>query len=521
MHFAGCLLLGLLVLSAVPAARADALVRPPGLEPEVGFWRGVFTEITTEQAKVHDSRHLHIVYERIELPRSLSGSQQRQVRERSSRKYENILKVLASGKRSGLTADEERVLALWGTDTSNDELRQAAGRVRIQMGLSDRFQQGLVRSGQWRDHIRGALRSQGVPQGLQALPHVESSFNPAAGSHAGAVGLWQFTLGTGRDYMQVDEVLDERRDPYRSSEAAARLLRHNHAELQSWPLAVTAYNHGLGGMRRATREMGTRDIETIVRSYSGPRFGFASRNFYVSFLAAMEVDQQPERYFGPIQLAPPAREAVVVLPDYIGVDALERAFGVPRNLLAAHNPALLATVWQGSKHVPRGYALRLPEEALAAPATQLLAQVPRAARFSGQVPDATHKVRPGESLSIIARRYNTSAAHLASLNQLRSQHMIRAGQVLKLPGGPAPAAALAASVASAPAPQAGVYVVRRGDTLGAIARRTRVPVTQLMALNELSDHRIFPGQQLSLRGKGAPSAALRLAAGEGDGEVVR
>jgi membrane-bound lytic murein transglycosylase D len=520
MHVLAWFLLGLLALGTAPAARSDTLVRPPGLGPEVDFWRGVFTEITTEQAKVHDNRHLHVVYERIDLPRSLSEAQRRQARERASRKYENILKSLASGKRSGLTADEQRVLALWGPDVSNDELRQAAGRVRLQLGLSDRFQQGLVRSGQWRDHIRSALRSQGVPEDLQALPHVESSFNPAAGSHAGAVGLWQFTLGTGRDYMQVNDVLDERRDPFRSSEAAARLLRHNYAELQSWPLAVTAYNHGLGGMRRAAREMGTRDIETIVRRYSGPRFGFASRNFYVSFLAAREVDQHPERYFGPIRMAPPAREAVVVLPDYIGVDALERAFGVPRSTLEVHNPALLASVWQGGKHVPRGYALRLPEEALSAPAPQLLAAVPQAARFRGQVPDATHKVRPGESLSTIARRYNTSTAQLVRLNSLRNQHMIRAGQVLKLPGGPAPAVAVAASRAPAAAAQAELYVVRRGDTLGAIAGRTRVPVARLMALNGLADHRIFPGQQLKLRGEPAP-APLRLAAGEGDGEVAR
>lgn len=204
MQVFGWFLLGLLALASTPVAAADPLVRPPGLEPEIGFWRGVFTEITTEQAKVHDNRHLHIVYERIDLPRSLSDAQRRQARERASRKYEAILKSLASGKRSGLSADEQRVLALWGPGVSNDELRQAAGRVRIQMGLADRFQQGLVRSGQWRDHIRGALRSNGVPEGLQALPHVESSFNPAAGSHVGALGLWQFMPGTGRDYMQVN-----------------------------------------------------------------------------------------------------------------------------------------------------------------------------------------------------------------------------------------------------------------------------------------------------------------------------
>jgi len=489
---------------AAPAALA-ALDRPAGLEPEIAFWRSIFTELRTDQAAVHDNRHLHIVYEHIELPRSLSDAQRRQAREAASRKYEGILNRLGSGQRSQLSAEERRVLALWPADVSNDELRQAARRVRVQQGLADRFREGLVRSGYWREYIQQSLRSAGVPEGLQALPHVESSFNPGAGSHAGAVGLWQFTLGTGREYMQVNEVLDERRDPFRSSDAAARLLQNNHAELQVWPLAVTAYNHGLGGMRRAVREMGTTDIETIVRSYSGPRFGFASRNFYVAFLAAQEVDEDPARFFGAIEPARPLAEAVVILPDYIGVDALERAFGIPRSTLQAHNPALLPVVWQGSKHVPRGYALRLPEQSLTGAPARLLDGIPASARFASQVPDREHRVRPGESLSVIAARYNTTVAQLAAANNLSNRHLIRAGQVLRLPGAPA---------AAVPVPAAqSVYVVRPGDTLGSIAARTRVPVVTLVALNELSDaHRIHPGQRLRLRPNTAADP-IRLAAG--------
>ena len=127
--------------------------------------------------------------------------------------------------------------------------------MRFQQGLADRFHAGLVRSGQWRDHIQKSLRAAGVPEELAALPHVESSFDPNARSFVGAAGLWQFTGDTGRRFMQIDQAVDERRDPYESSDAAARLLKYNYSMLNTWPLAITAYNHGTAGMRRAVDQM--------------------------------------------------------------------------------------------------------------------------------------------------------------------------------------------------------------------------------------------------------------------------
>ena len=99
-------------------------------------------------------------------------------------------------------------------------------------------------------------------------------------------------------------VVDERLDPYRASEAAARFLEQNYIVLGTWPLALTAYNHGPGGMRRAQEQFGTSDITTIVRKYNSRSFGFASRNFYVAFLAALEIDSNPEKFFGPIRRNP-------------------------------------------------------------------------------------------------------------------------------------------------------------------------------------------------------------------------
>ncbi|RMF99009.1 MAG: LysM peptidoglycan-binding domain-containing protein [Gammaproteobacteria bacterium] len=496
-------LLGLLCcLGALPAVAA--LPRPSGLEPEIAFWLRIFTEVDSAHALVHDDRHLAVVYEELSLPAQASAAQRRRLADRARQRYRKILLALAAGKRKGLSHAERRVLSLWPEGVSNAELRRAARRIRFQQGLADRFRDGLVRSGRWRPYIEQALAREGVPLEVAALPHVESSFNPDARSHVGAAGLWQFTRSTGRRFMQVDHVVDARRDPFLSSDAAAQLLSYNYSILQSWPLAITAYNHGVAGMRRAVRRVGSDDIEAIVHRYDGRAFGFASRNFYVALLAAVEAEQRAAEFFGPLEPEPPQARIVVRMPDYVPAAAVAEAFGLPLRQLQRMNPALLEPVWQGSKYIPRGFPLRLPAEPLADSPQRLLASLPQSRRFDEQTPDLYHRVRRGESLSVIARRYHTSVSELVALNGLRSRHRIRAGQVLRLPYAGAPAARPAID------PNAPVYVVRAGDTLGGIAARAGLATGELAALNGISDRdRIYPGQRLQLRAAMAAVAKAR------------
>jgi len=391
-----------------------------------------------------------------------------------------------------LSFEERRVLALWPEGVSNVELSNAAGQIRFQQGLADRFRDGYVRSGLWKAYIRSELQAEGVPQSLAALPHVESSFNPAARSYVGASGLWQFTRSTGRRYMQIDHVVDERRDPFFSSAAAARLLSYNYSILKSWPLAITAYNHGVSGMRRAVRDTGTDDIEFILRNYKGRSFGFASRNFYVAFLAASDVDKNIESYFGAIEEAAPLPEAVVTVPDYMTAETLASAFDVSVETLREHNPALLKSIWGGMKFVPRGFSLRLPDSAPGLDTDLLLAGIPADQRYSAQTPDLQHRVERGDSLSGIAARYRTSVSELMALNNLKSRHKIRVGQTLNLPyRGQVATVAISKDTET--------YVVQRGDTISTIAGRAGMGETELLAINSLADrNRIYPGQQLTL-----------------------
>jgi membrane-bound lytic murein transglycosylase D len=234
------------------------------------------------------------------------------------------------------------------------------------------------------------------------------------------------------------------------------------------------------------------DIETIVRQYKGRSFGFASRNFYVAFLAALDVVRSANVYFDSIEWDLPDDTVTVTLPYYMSVQTLVDAFGVSQHTLKKNNPALLDSIWTGLKFVPKGYDLRLPPAELAAPVDQLLASIPNEQRFRHQTPDLEHRIRRGDSLSLIAVRYNTTVSELLAINNLKSRHRIRAGQVLHLPyKGAAQQAAISADTET--------YAVRSGDTLSQIAQRSGVSESELLALNGLSNgNRIYIGQELRL-----------------------
>ena len=375
------------------------------------------------------------------MPEELSRRERNRRIANRRKELQAVLRTLAAGKRDSLSDEEARVLALWPAGVSNNTLSAAVGRIRFQSGLKDRFRRGLERSGRWRDYVNDEFAALGVPIELAALPHVESSYNPEARSHVGASGIWQFTRSTGRRYMRVDHVVDERNDPFAATRAAGRLLAYNYSIAGNWPMAITAYNHGLAGVRRAMRRHGDDALVDILRNYNGRTFGFASRNFYVAFLAAMEVDQNPDKYFPGVVPETPIDYAAVNLTDYVSAAGLSRATGLSERQIARHNPGLQATVWEGSKHLPRGYELRLPVAATPTPLATLIANLPDDATFDKQLPDLFHTVARGDTLSEIASAYDTRVSTLVVLNQLSSSHRIRAGQRLRLPAaGPPPAA---------------------------------------------------------------------------------
>jgi membrane-bound lytic murein transglycosylase D len=429
---------------------------PAELQPDVDFWLSIFTQYNTREGVLHDNRFMGVVYEQVALPENVSRRQRQRIADQRRKHFRNILQTLAGGKRDNLTAEEMRVLNLWPADVTDAELGAAAGRIRLQLGLSDRFKEGLQRAGRWRDHVNAEFIRYGVPIELAALPHVESSYNPDARSHVGASGIWQFTRSTGRRFMQIDHVLDERNDPFLATTAAAKLLAYNYSIAGNWPMAITAYNSGLAGARRAMRQFGDNAYTDILRKYNGRTFGFASRNFYVAFLAAKEVDQNQQKYFPGIVPDRPIDYTLYKLDAFIPADELATALNVRERDLARHNPALQATIWQGSKHLPEGMEMRLPSDLLNGSMEGLMANLGDDQRFDKQLPDLFHTIARGDTLSQIADAYDTRVSTLVALNSLSSSHRIRAGQQIRLPAaGPAPVivAAVQPPVASVPTEQ--------------------------------------------------------------------
>lgn len=508
-------LISVLGATAAPDANADPFPRPPALQPMVDFWTRIYAEVATDSGLIHDARHLDVVYERVVVPANLP----RRTRERRvaavKKGYAAILRKLGRGKRSGLDAESKRVLALWPEGVSNETLRGAARRLRFQRGQADKFRDGLIRSGRWREHIRATFVARGLPAELSALPHVESSYNPRAYSKVGAAGLWQFTRSTGRRYMAINSAVDERMDPFLATDAATKLFKANLATTGSWPLAITAYNHGAAGMRRAKRRLGTSDIDVIVAKYQSRTFGFASRNFYAEFLAALHVDQNAERYFGPLTYDAPERLETVTLDSFYPGASIAKAFGIEEGLLQELNPSLRPAIWSGQKRVPKGFVLRVPADLEIGPATQRLASIAKQERFNRQTRDRYHKVRRGETLSTIASRYGVSQRTLLGLNSLRSANRIRAGQRLRLPDDPAdrPVARAGRGVPVEPAWEGNEYRVRRGESLDAIARRVGSTPKALAAANGIRNaNRIYVGQMLKVPGAKTAAATETVAA---------
>lgn len=487
-----------LLSSAAASAQSDEhFPRPAELEPAIDFWKRVYTQIDSDYGFLHDAGNLGVIYRRVPYDRE-------QI-EQYRRRIQQDLQVLAGGKRSGLTGHQQQVLEAWPEDVSDQELSAAANRVRIQRGQSDRFVAGLIRSGAYREHIEQVAREKGLPVELAALPHVESSFHPGAHSHANAAGMWQFMRSTGQRFMRIDHVVDQRMDPYTATYAAMSLLEYNYNVLDSWPLALTAYNHGAGGMARAVREVGSDRIEDVISGYRGRAFGFASRNFYSQFLAVLEVERQARALFGVLQLDPAPDYEEFEMHAYVEAGTLADALGVSLEQLRFDNPALRPVVWDGGKRIPEGYTVKIQSSSIDRSMDRLIASIPGDRLYTHQTPDVDYVVQRGDSLSVIADRFDTTVSRLVSLNNLASRHRIRVGQTVLLPHDTQQASE---TLLAAERPTDGVYDVRRGDTLSLIASRFDVSETELMRANDLNDpDRIYPGQSLRLPAPEDPSQA--------------
>jgi len=456
---------GLAVTGRAEAGRGGPIPDLPRLRTQVDFWKQVYATYSRNEVVIHDTRRLDRVYVVVDFS-DLAGSEWSAADVAAYRKarvdgeIERIRAILVRLHQNGgpdayATEDERAVARLFADDPDPAKFLKAAApdRLRSQTGLRERFGAGLETARRYWPEMERVFAREGLPAELTRLPLVESCFNVHAYSKVGAAGIWQFMPATARRFMRVDDVVDERRDPFTATEAAAVYLRRDYDVLGSWPLAITAYNHGRAGVQRAVAAVGSTDLQDIVEQYNGPAFKFASRNFYAEFLAALEVEREAARHFPYLTAQPPVRLDAVTLSAPARFATLADAAGVPEADLAVLNPALDGNVVAGRSNVPGGYTLRLPDGTRdefraryadlndrirlerAAAERERAAAVAARGRSKQSVKVKTHRVRSGQTLSDIARHYGTTVEAIKRKNGLGKRSSVRAGQTLAIPAG--------------------------------------------------------------------------------------
>ncbi len=345
------------------------------------------------------------------------------------------------------------------------------------------------RSGRYRPLIVKALKDAGLPQELSWLPLIESGFKLRAMSRARALGLWQFIASTGYKYgLRRTVWIDERLDPEKSTKAAIAYLVELHKIFGDWLTVLAAYNCGEGTVLKAIRTQQVDYIDHFWDLYR--RLPPETARYVPRFLAVLAILKEPEKYgFHLPKPDPPLQWDTVEVKRQLYLREIARAIGVDYGELRDLNPELRHAVTPG-----KPYPLRVPKgkgPVLEAKLKALREWLPPAKAY------VWHRVRRGETLSLIAARYRTTVWDIVRVNHLRHKHLIRVGQRLKVPvatrrSNPFP------SVCSRP-PGKDEYVVRRGDSLWTIARRFGLSAKRLRRLNHLRSNRIYEGQILRIR----------------------
>ena len=335
--------------------------------------------------------------------------------------------------------------------------------------------------------------------------------------------MWQFMPGTGRIFLHVDSDYDDRLDPLRSSVAAAKLLRKNYELLGTWPLAITAYNHGAGGMARAVKTVGTKNFGVLADSYKSRTFGFASRNFYAEFLAAVDVMATASSRC-PLAWTEPYAVEEYRMDAFLNFADLASLTGLGKERLAALNPALGQRVLTGKYRVPRDYRLNLPAGTGSVFAVRYASLASERVHSTQTAYDRYHRISRGQTLSAIARRYGTTVATLQQINGIRDPSRVRSGHVIKVPSASTATSTTPVRVAAVPAARPAVakssgavavsHTVGRGQTLSQIAVMYDTTVTDLKKANGITDPRsLRAGQKVKVHASVAsavsPAAATR------------
>jgi membrane-bound lytic murein transglycosylase D len=362
----------------------------------------------------------------------------------------------------------------------------------FQTTIRERFAMWLQRSKQYLPVMKDIFKQHGLPEDLVFVALIESGFNPYAYSRSRASGPWQFISGTGRKYgLKINEWIDERRDPIKSTEAAARYLKDLYEQFGSWPLALASYNAGEGRVARAIAKTQSDDFWKIKQTH---HLRPETRNYVPKFMAATIIAKNPEKYGFTLTDVEPFHYDEATIDSPTDLRVIAKAAGVEYEVIKQLNPELRQGVTP--LYYP-DYQVKLP------PGTretfiENFSKIPKEDRLIW----IRHTVRQGDTLSQLARRYGTTVQTLQETNRMGHRTLLSIGASLIIPAkGATDATLLPASVDKEPPTHEqhkSYYRIRSGDTLWDIARQYGVTIKQLQRWNRLSSTRIRAGQRLIL-----------------------
>ncbi|MBU6376032.1 MAG: lytic transglycosylase domain-containing protein [Bdellovibrionales bacterium] len=342
---------------------------PRALDPQVRFWLRIYTQFSSHEAIIFDEDHPEIIYEVLDFRALARTSRNRAafeivsrsvVRERVSA-FERALELLRSKKRNKPLSAEARKILAARSAVHDHTFTDAKRSLRVQWGQRDQVMEGLLASAGYLRRMESIFSQMDIPPELVLLSLVESSFHWAAVSHAGATGVWQFMPDTGKEFMvvQPNGAIDERLSPLKSTVAAGKLLRRNFRMLGSWPLAISAYNHGHTKWARLNASQLERLPQILAqcsRSKAPVKLGFASRNYYPEFLALMRAYRYQELIYGilPPERETPVRFALLLSPG--AVHAVAKRFGLSEADFRRLNPDIRGA----TATLPAGFWVSIP-----------------------------------------------------------------------------------------------------------------------------------------------------------------
>ncbi len=466
-------------------ARSGAFAVPELLRARVDFWKEIFTKYGSGHSVIHHRDFPQIVFGVVDLSREYEAMSRNafevykvEVVKRAVDDVRSQLLELGEGGEARTPFQERMLEQLADRGLPRQVLKTWVEQdlIRTQTGIRERYAEAIRRAWRYLPVMEQIFVQEfGLPRELTRIPFIESSFDYTAYSSVGAAGIWQFMPRTARSHrMLVGRFVDERRDPMKATRAAAEYLRSAYNSLGSWPLAVTSYNHGVGGVRSKARKAGTEDLAQIIEDPNERFFGFASTNFYPEFLAAVEIFDQHRHYFPEVPEQPPLRVVSYPLQRSTSALSLAARLGMSTEDLREANYGLLDPVWSGRAAIPSGYTLRVP-----------ISFKERADRLFGGGGDLF-----GSSPASVSAEFIKTGSPLNARGS--------AGQKLGVARYSSNAASTKKTAKKVVAKQPTVrfVVVRPGDSLATIAGKRGVSIERLKAVNSMRSNKIVAGQRL-------------------------